>query len=83
MKKQIFFLIYSVLAYCYSGQAQTLSPENILSDAEKIVGLSKCWSEAKYNFVYFDRLTVIKKKINLIKNNSYETLQKIRQRDEN
>jgi len=34
--------------------------ENIeipLSDAGKIFGLSKCWSEAKYNFVYFDRLT--------------------------
>jgi C-terminal processing protease CtpA/Prc len=27
-----------------------------LSDADKIVGLSKCWSEAKYNFVYFDKL---------------------------
>jgi len=34
--------------------------ENIeipLSDVGKIFGLSKCWSEAKYNFVYFDRLT--------------------------
>jgi C-terminal processing protease CtpA/Prc len=57
MKKQIFFLICSILAYCCSVQAQTLSPENTLSDAEKIVGLSRCWSEAKYNFVYFDKLT--------------------------
>lgn len=38
-------------------QAQTLSSSKTLSDTEKIVGLSKCWSEAKYNFVYFDRLT--------------------------
>lgn len=30
--------------------------ENRLSDAEKLYGLSKVWSEAKYNFVYFDKL---------------------------
>lgn len=57
MKKQIFFLICGVFAYCYSMQAQTLSSENKISDTEKIAGLSTCWAEAKYNFVYFDRLT--------------------------
>ena len=58
MMKNIFFLlICSVFVYCCSRQTQTISSENTLSDTEKIVGLSKCWSEAKYNFVYFDRLT--------------------------
>ena len=56
MKKLIFFLMCSVLASCSNGQ-EPISQGNTLSDAEKIVGLSKCWSEAKYNFVYFDRLT--------------------------
>jgi Periplasmic protease len=56
MKKIFFFLICSALAYSCSRQTQTLSSENTLSDAEKIVGLSRCWSEAKYNFVYFDKL---------------------------
>ena len=56
MRKVFFLLVCSVLVYCCSKQTQTLSPENTLSDAEKIVGLSKCWSEAKYNFVYFDKL---------------------------
>lgn len=27
-----------------------------LSDAEKVAGLSKLWSEAKYNFAYFDHI---------------------------
>jgi hypothetical protein len=31
---------------------------NNLSDTEKILGLSKFWSEAKYNFVYFDRAKI-------------------------
>ena len=56
MKKLFFLLICSALVYCCSRQTQTISPENTLSDTEKIVGLSKCWSEAKYNFVYFDKL---------------------------
>jgi C-terminal processing protease CtpA/Prc len=57
MKKINFFLICSIFSYCGYGQVQSVSQENTLSDTEKIVGLSKCWSEAKYNFVYFDRLT--------------------------
>ena len=46
-----------ILACCVHGQIQSVPQKNTLSDTEKIVGLSKCWSEAKYNFVYFDRLT--------------------------
>ena len=57
MKKILFILILNVYVYCCLGQTQTLSPENRLSDVEKIFGLSKCWSETKYNFVYFDKLT--------------------------
>ena len=57
MKKTFFFLICSIVVYSCSQKTQTSAPENTLSDTEKIVGLSKCWSEAKYNFVYFDKLT--------------------------
>jgi C-terminal processing protease CtpA/Prc len=57
MKKIIFFLMGSIFACCVRSQVQPVSQVNTISDAEKIVGLSKCWSEAKYNFVYFDRLT--------------------------
>ena len=57
MKKTFFFLVCSVLAYCSYGQTQPVEQGTTLSDAEKIFGLSKCWSEVKYNFVYFDRLT--------------------------
>jgi len=54
MKKVICFLVCSSILNCIYSQVK---PENSISDAEKIVGLSVCWSEAKYNFVYFDRLT--------------------------
>lgn len=37
---------------CASAQIDTVSN---LSDAEKIVGLSKFWSEASNNFVFFDK----------------------------
>ena len=47
----------SVFAYYGYGQTRPFPLESKLSDAEKIVGLSKCWSEVKYNFVYFDKLT--------------------------
>jgi len=57
MKKIFFFLICSALV-CYGcTQKQSHSGENTLSDVEKILGLSICWAEAKYNFVYFDRIT--------------------------
>jgi C-terminal processing protease CtpA/Prc len=54
MKKIICFLVCSVIICCSYGQE---SPKKSLSDVEKIVGLSKCWSEVKYSFVYFDKLT--------------------------
>ena len=38
-----------------SSALQTPYAPNI-SEAEKIAGLSKLWSEAKYNFVYFDQV---------------------------
>ena len=56
MKKIYIFLVYSsIISYVFCQE----NPKNLeasLSDAEKIIGLSTCWSEAKYNFVYFDRL---------------------------
>ncbi len=54
MKKLICFVVCSIMAYCIYGQEN--SKKN-LSDVEKIVGLSKCWSEVKYNFAYFDKLS--------------------------
>jgi C-terminal processing protease CtpA/Prc len=57
MKKLIFSLAVSLLSIGCFGQAQAVSTSNALTNAEKIVGLSTCWSEATYNFVYFDRLT--------------------------
>lgn len=38
-----------------SDALQTSYAPNI-SEAEKVAGLSKLWSEAKYNFVYFDQV---------------------------
>jgi len=38
-----------------SGAFRTKFEENI-SDSEKVAGLSKIWSEAKYNFVHFDQV---------------------------
>ncbi len=55
MKKIIILLIFSCIAsYTYSQE----TVKKPLTDAEKIVGLSKCWSEAKYNYAYFDKLTL-------------------------
>ncbi len=54
MKKMVCFLICSMIMYCTCGQENS---EKSLSDIEKITGLSKCWSEVKYNFVYFDKLS--------------------------
>ncbi len=38
----------------YFANAQTSSP--VLSESDRVYGLSQIWSEAKYNFVYFDRI---------------------------
>ena len=53
MKKLICFLVCSTIACCIYAQENS---RRSLSDVEKIVGLSKCWSGVKYNFVYFDKL---------------------------
>lgn len=53
MKRIIIFLIFGLMTSHIFCQDNT---ESSLSDAKKIVGLSKCWSEVKYNFVYFDQL---------------------------
>ena len=54
MKKIICFLACNaIMCYIYGQQNQ----EKSLSDTEKIAGLSKCWAEVKYNFVYFDKLS--------------------------
>lgn len=54
MRRIICFLVCStIMCYIYSQE----NPEKFLSEVEKIAGLSKCWSEVKYNFVYFDKLS--------------------------
>ncbi len=42
----------------YSGRAFKSPYKPNLTDDEKIAGLSLLWSQAKYNFVYFDRLDI-------------------------
>jgi carboxyl-terminal processing protease len=42
----------------YSGAAFKIPYKPVLTDDEKIAGLSLLWSQAKYNFVYFDRLNI-------------------------
>ncbi len=51
--KKIISLLFLMQVYA-SLHAQTKSIA--LSENEKILGLSKFWSEVKYNFVYYDRL---------------------------
>ena len=61
MKKLIFILICSLFAFYSCDRAITTIVRHntsTLTDAEKIVGLSIVWIEAKYNFVYFDQLTL-------------------------
>lgn len=53
MKKIFCFVVCCMMTYYIYGQ----NSNKTLSDAEKIVGLSKCWSETKYNFAYFDKLS--------------------------
>lgn len=55
MRKQLIGLFF-LLAPVYT-QAQVSRPTT-LSDTEKLYGLSTFWSEAKYNFAYFDKAKV-------------------------
>ena len=49
-----------ILAFCYPLflNAQFYDLEHNLSDEEKLYGLSQFWSEAKYNFAFFDQTDV-------------------------
>jgi carboxyl-terminal processing protease len=53
MKKAI--ILIAIILKINLIQSQTKSIE--LTEQEKIFGLSKVWSEVKYNFVYFDKLS--------------------------
>jgi carboxyl-terminal processing protease len=53
MKRTLLLLLLGPLA----GLAQTNRPTTI-ADADKLVGLSTFWSEAKYNFAYFDKAKI-------------------------
>ena len=53
--KRLFLAILTGLSFSAVSQVDTISN---LSPAEKIVGLSKFWSEAANNFAYFDRVPV-------------------------
>lgn len=53
MKKTVFFILFFTLNISYG---QTQKPE--ISDENKIFGLSKLWSEVKFNFVNFDLVDI-------------------------
>src|SRR6185312_948085 len=53
--RQLLILIQLCVSINVFAQVDTTTN---LSDKEKIFGLSKFWSEAKYNFVYFDRTKI-------------------------
>ena len=46
----------SALANIFNSKALATPYQPNLSAAEKVAGLSKLWSEAKYNFAYFDHV---------------------------
>jgi carboxyl-terminal processing protease len=46
----------ATLQNVFDSPALTTGYRPNLTDAEKVAGLSKLWSEAKYNFAYFDHL---------------------------
>lgn len=57
MKKHhlIFLLLAFVFQFKASAQVDTVSN---ISDADKLFGLSKFWSEANYNFAFFDHAKI-------------------------
>lgn len=46
----------AALDHVFNSKALTTPYQPNISDAEKVAGLSKLWSEAKYNFAYFDHI---------------------------
>lgn len=46
----------ATLVNVFDSKALATSYRPSLSEAEKVAGLSKLWSEARYNFAYFDHL---------------------------
>ena len=57
MKKLCLIAFVFLLTGLNSLKAQIDTVAN-LSDADKMYGLSKFWSEAKYNFAYFDHAKI-------------------------
>ena len=55
MKKLLIFIALLNFSNCFSQSVDTVSN---LSNQEKILGLSKFWSEAKYNFAFFDKTKI-------------------------
>lgn len=51
--KKTFILLFVILNF---AQVNAQTKANNLNESEKIYGLSKFWSEVKYNFVYYDKL---------------------------
>ncbi len=57
MKRNLLLLAFLLLSSLTPTRAQVDTTTN-LPDADKIWGLTKFWSEAKYNFAYFDQTPV-------------------------
>ncbi len=51
-----FFKKFEAGSRVFNGTALNTPYKSNISDAEKLAGLSKFWSEAKYNFAYFENL---------------------------
>ena len=50
--------LYIFLLIISSNVSSQSNNKNSLSAADRVYGLSKIWSEAKYNFVYIDKVVV-------------------------
>lgn len=56
MKKHFLTICFLMLTINFIS-AQEAKEELVLTDVDKIVGLSKLWATVKYNYVYYDQLT--------------------------
>lgn len=57
MKKHLLILLLFAFGFQFKTSAQVDTVSNI-SDADKLYGLSKFWSEATYNFAFFDHAKI-------------------------